>query len=382
MKHLSIRLLAICLILPPVAYLLGIYTLESWARKSYAQEIRNVYLGDTAPLLSGEKRLRDAVHANIERFLHDNWLVRAGMAVEVTVATESGVLLYPAMFTGAPMPVETGALAEIARENFKLLNERPSLRVEVGIGTASPLSVGLLLVCLSMGMGGLACHYRRSLRYTRELESASRREMDRLLAVKEEAMARLTDLEAARVQLAQQLERAHSDLENEKLRASNTEEQMIGELVAVEEKLTETIGLQKRHEEQIDTLRQEIRGYEQAMDKNGKRKQKDAAALLKRFNALYKNLSIQERAARGFADLTDEMKIKAEEIIHLLNDEPDKVIVKRKVFGKKTSKTAFEVDFAYKGRLYYRRTPGMAIEVLTIGTKNSQERDLGYLERL
>jgi hypothetical protein len=382
MKHLSIRILTVCLILPPIFYLLGIYALESWAKKSYAQEIRNVYLGDTAPLLSGELRLKDAVHANIERFLQDRRLVQAGMSVEVTVATESGALLYPAMFTGAPMAIDTGALAEIAQENFKLLNERPSLRIEVGIGTASPLSLGLLLVCLSMGMGVLALHYRRILSYNRDLELAAHREMDRLLEVKEEALCRLADLETARVQLLQQLERTRQDLENEKLRASNTEDQMIGELVAVEGKLTETIELQNRREAQIEALRLQIREFEQAMDQNGRRRQKDAAALLKRFNALYKNLSIQERAARGFADLTDEMKIKAEEIIHLLNDEPDKVIVKRKVFGKKTSKTAYEVDFAYKGRLYYRRTPGMAIEVLTIGTKNSQEKDLGYLERL
>ncbi len=382
MRHLSIRFLAICLILPPLAYLLGIYALESWAKKAYEQEIRNVYLGDTAPLLAGEIRLKDAVNANIERFLENNVLVQAGMSVEVTVATESGALLYPAMFTGAPMAVEPGALAAIARENFKLLSERPSLRVEVGIGTASPLSLGLLLVCLSAGMGGLAFHYRRSLGHAREFELVSRRERDRLLAVKEEALARLADLDTARAHLEEQLGRAHKDLENEKLRASDTEDQMIGELVAVEEKLTETIDLQKRHEAEIETLRLEIRNFEQAIDKNGRRKQKDTAALLKRFNALYKNLSIQERAVAGFVDLTDEMKIKAEEIIYLLNSEPDKVTVKRKVFGKKTSKTAFEVDFAYKGRLYYRRTPGMAIEVLTIGTKNSQERDLGYLERL
>jgi hypothetical protein len=40
----------------------------------------------------------------------------------------------------------------------------------------------------------------------------------------------------------------------------------------------------------------------------------------------------------GFIELNDDMKIKGEEIIHQLNEAPDVVPIKRKVFGKNTKK--------------------------------------------
>jgi hypothetical protein len=40
------------------------------------------------------------------------------------------------------------------------------------------------------------------------------------------------------------------------------------------------------------------------------------------------------------------------------------------------------VVFAYKGRLYYRTVPGNRIEVLVIGTKLTQTRDLTFLDKL
>jgi hypothetical protein len=57
------------------------------------------------------------------------------------------------------------------------------------------------------------------------------------------------------------------------------------------------------------------------------------------------------------------------------------VPVKRKVFGKKGIETILEVAFAYNGRLYYRSGKEQKTEVLAIGTKNSQEKDLGFLNR-
>jgi len=72
------------------------------------------------------------------------------------------------------------------------------------------------------------------------------------------------------------------------------------------------------------------------------------------------------------------MKIKVEEIIHKLNEDPSFVLVKRKVFGKKGRATVQEVIFAYKGRLY----KDGKIEILTIGTKNTQAKDLEFLDNI
>jgi hypothetical protein len=84
----------------------------------------------------------------------------------------------------------------------------------------------------------------------------------------------------------------------------------------------------------------------------------------------------------GFVDLNDEMRLKAEEIIHQLDSAPDLVTIKRKVFGKKNRETVLEVVFAYKGRLYFRKGTDRRLEVLAVGTKNTQDRELEFLANL
>ena len=101
-----------------------------------------------------------------------------------------------------------------------------------------------------------------------------------------------------------------------------------------------------------------------------------------RFNALYKNIAFHPKAISGFASLTNELQLKAEEIVLQLNDEPKLVPIKRKVFGKKNRETVFEVIFSYKGRLYYRNTKENRAEILAIGTKHTQAKDLEFLDNL
>ncbi|MDZ7581586.1 MAG: hypothetical protein U5R30_13485 [Deltaproteobacteria bacterium] len=59
------------------------------------------------------------------------------------------------------------------------------------------------------------------------------------------------------------------------------------------------------------------------------------------------------------------------------------MIVKRKVFiGKRDQKSIKEVIFGYRGRLYFRKTQAGVVEVLAIGDKNTQSRELTYLSKL
>ena len=118
------------------------------------------------------------------------------------------------------------------------------------------------------------------------------------------------------------------------------------------------------------------------MQKENKQKTNNYNRVQKRFKTLYKNISVNKRALDGFFDLTDDMRIKGEEVIHKLNEDPSLVLVKRKVFGKKSRATVQEVIFAYKGRLYFRKTKDGKIEILTIGTKNTQVKDLEFLDNL
>ena len=79
--------------------------------------------------------------------------------------------------------------------------------------------------------------------------------------------------------------------------------------------------------------------------------------------------------------MTEEMSLKAEEVIHQLNSDPLLVSVKRKVFSKKGKTTSFEVVFAYNGRLYFRKTNANRIEIPIIGSKNTQAKDLLFLDK-
>ena len=50
--------------------------------------------------------------------------------------------------------------------------------------------------------------------------------------------------------------------------------------------------------------------------------------------------------------------------------------------GLRGGETVLEVVFAYKGRLYFRKREDRRVEVVAIGTKNTQERELEFLASL
>ena len=61
----------------------------------------------------------------------------------------------------------------------------------------------------------------------------------------------------------------------------------------------------------------------------------------------------------------------------------EKITIKRKVFSGKKHRTAcFEVLFAYNGRLYFKKNENNMTEVVVIGTKNTQLKDMDFLHSL
>jgi chromosome segregation ATPase len=172
-------------------------------------------------------------------------------------------------------------------------------------------------------------------------------------------------------------------LQDEKQRASRNEDELIEEIDSLEKKLEENLLLQEQQKEDIEALSERIEDYEKALKKDEKQKTRASQAVGKRFKAIYKNITVSDRALSGFVDLNEELKIKAEEIIHQLNEKPDQVTIKRKVFiGKRDKKSIMEVIFGYKGRLYFWKGANGTVEVLAIGTKNTQSRELEYLNNL
>jgi len=180
--------------------------------------------------------------------------------------------------------------------------------------------------------------------------------------------------------LISEIKEIKKQLKKENIKARKNEDEMIKEIVALEEKINNKIIFLNERQEEIDALKETIKLFEKEARKESKQKTKVYNSVRKRFKTLYKNISIDKRAIIGFLDLTEDMKIKSEEIIHKLNENPKLVPIKRKVFSKKSRATVQEVIFAYNGRLYFRATKNSQIEILTIGTKNTQIRDLEFLD--
>ena len=69
-------------------------------------------------------------------------------------------------------------------------------------------------------------------------------------------------------------------------------------------------------------------------------------------------------------------------MIHKLNEDDAQVPVKRKVFGKGGKMNILEADFSYSGRIYFQKDSQHKTKIVTIGTKNTQDKDLVYVERV
>jgi len=257
------------------------------------------------------------------------------------------------------------------------MSEGLLLELNLSLEHNTRLANGLLVFYILTSVLVLNRYYRRGLKKAAREEQERMREIQRLQGLETERLHGLSHLESEKERLVSQYERMKRQFEDMQAEANRNEDQMIEEIVDLEEKINGNLAQQKQQQDEIEILKEKLARYEKE-----KPKIRIPEVLQKRFKAIYKNVSVQDRALDGFSGLTDNLKIKAEEVIHQLNQDPSLVPIKRKVFGKKGRETVLEVVFAYKGRLYFRRLPDNRIEVLAIGTKNVQSKDLEFLDRL
>jgi hypothetical protein len=190
-------------------------------------------------------------------------------------------------------------------------------------------------------------------------------EIDSLASERTQLMTRLADLETREGELRRKSSRAQ-ELEQE----SQTLEELLDEA---------TRDLESRDVQILDLQSQVKRS-----DGGGKgRSSRPADLLERRFRALYKNLEVDSHAIQNLVALRDEgWKLRAEEAMKTLSDEPENAVVRRKVGGLPPHLSIFELGFAGKGRLYYTRGRTRSFRILAVGAKNSQKTDLEYLSRL
>ncbi|MCU0561102.1 MAG: hypothetical protein MUD16_13040 [Desulfobacterales bacterium] len=381
MRFFSIKILVLCTLLPPLLYLLSVLALERQVESRISRQIEEVYTGDPRALLDGSVRLEQALDTNIRQYLGASLLVRHGFAVRVSVATGSGKLLYPSAVDPPGAGPSQPDPQRVAVENFALLSEGLVVQVEARLEHNRLISNAILGAYVFAALAMLLVHYRIAGRKLNLEEDRRRGEIERLAQLERENTAKLADLQSERERLRSEFERVKATMEGERARAERNEDDLIGEIESLETKLNENLGRQSSQEEEIRSLKEKIELLEKEQRREDRGRSKAAAALQRRFATLYKNLAVSERAVDNLLELNEDLRLKAEEVIHQLNSAPDLVVVKRKVFGKKNRETVLEVVFAYKGRLYFRRREGR-VEVVAVGTKNSQERELEYLSSL
>ncbi len=371
MKTIPFKILILCILLPPMLYLATVSSLESYLEKKYEKDLTNVYLSDMNNILNGLVEIKNAIDAAISGYLEDHFFTAIGGRIDVTVTTDQGTILYPATYLNSRLDSLAADPARLAERNFEILNEGTGLTANVEIPHFSFLAIGLLLFYILIFLGGLYAYHQKVAFKLKRDETQKNMELTRLKELENERLEKIHELSEERELLIGEYDQLKSTLKKEKSIAEKTEEELFEEIDTLEKKLLE-----------IEELKGQIVELEKIQDRQKKQKEKSIEKLEKRFKTLYKNIEITHRALGALTELPDEMNLKAEEIISQLNSDPDLVSVKRKVFNKKGKTTSFEVVFGYKGRLYFRRSADNRIEILTIGSKNTQNSDLLYLNNV
>ena len=372
-----------CVILPPLLYILTVQWLEHHAAVTLQEDLENIFIGDVQQLLTGSIPMQQAVQANIDAYLHESrWLKWGGKAV-VTVKTRRDSLLYPLsdLYDDNMSELELQPV-QVAAENYRLINEDPEVSLSFKLPHNTLLTNGLLGVYILAALSVLLGYYRHWFAQYKQAEQSQESERRRLSRVAGEYQDKLDVLSIEQDKMTRELGQMTAELNAARNQADATEDEMIEEIVALEDKITAKAAFQEAQQQAIEKMREKIDQLEQKLQKERGYKRSSVDIICKRFSALYKNLVIHDRAVEGYMALVDDLKIKCEEVIHQLNDDPGSVAVKRKVFGKKNRLTVLEVVFGYKGRLYFRPKGPNQSELLAIGTKNTQQKELEYLDRL
>ena len=338
------------------------------------------------PLLDGSLSLEEQIAKNIQRFLkQDRILKMTGLDLNILVTTSQGKILYP-VYSDMDHPpfqeIPGGEDAHMtAKKNFELLNNGLDLQIEAKLDHGSCLGNFILFGYFGMSFTVFLIFYKIG----SSKASLDRKKNMKLITdlQKEDEIHKqiLDELRKERQALFENMKALNAKYQEDRKKANINEEEMFQEIITLEEKFNAFIEFKHAKEKEIEELKSKIQTYERR--KTPKIRRSEFDFILKRFSVIYKNIEINRKALTGFLNLDEDQQIKVEEIIHLLDSDPDKVIIKRKVFsGKKNRITCFEILFAYNGRLYFRKNENNRIEILTIGNKNTQTKDMEFIHNL
>lgn len=341
-----------------------------------------------------QNRVSDLVQESV-------WTRYLGVRVTVTVVGADGrTPLYVGGGKVVPPPPPR-SLDAAMHEALRIL---PAISdVVVSVPPTSLLSTGIFVGYAAVLFPVLFLYYRRVARreqalvdaavQARNLSAERARSIEEELAKVRERLGEVEPAEQSRSQAIRDLEREReglrrklrelaereSQLRDHASRATELEE----ERQALEDLLEEALEDVGQKENEISTLHDRLKTAGNKEATGGRGRSREAERLARRLRTLYKSLEIDDRAVSDLVALRDEsMKLRAEEGLKRLDEDPDTAAVRRKVGGLPPHLSIFELGFAGKGRIYYTRGERGAYRVLAVGAKNSQKQDLEYLSRL
>ena len=159
MRLISLRLLALCIVLPPALYILSIQGVESYARRSYNRQIEAVLIGDAHPLLDGRVRLEERVAANIHSFVRNRRLPHWGLQLWIHVTTQAGRMIYPAPGVINPLDLVPEDPAATAADNYRLLQEGLKVDLDLRLPYNTLLANLLLAGYIGAALLVMVIHY-------------------------------------------------------------------------------------------------------------------------------------------------------------------------------------------------------------------------------
>ena len=255
MKYLSLKILVMCILAPPVLYIVTILIIENRLQHRYTDELEGRFIGDTQALLSGNDLLQDSINKNITGYLDGKRLLPWGIKITITLKTKNGSLLYPASFEetkdAAALP---GDPIKIAAENFKLMSEGFMLNVDVSIDHNTPLSNMVLGFYILTFLAVMVFYYRIGSVKANKAEQYFNKEIERLKTLSSDYSKKMRLLDQKRTALKIKFEAAKSELKDEKQKASRNEDEMINEIIGLEEELNRNLALQQQQQKEIEAF--------------------------------------------------------------------------------------------------------------------------------
>ena len=384
MKFFPLKIAIICLVLTPFLYIITLTVFQQYLDKYYLQNLQNQIVGDYKPLLNGTVHIKEQIADNIDAFLKENVLVQyADLEVTIQVTTRQGKIIYPLYRNRDYLSTEIHKEMDsdtIINENFEILKNELEVKTQVNLNHGSTLANLILFLLSALSLSIFFVFYRIGNRKAIRNRQSEKKLIKDLEKKGNSQQQILKEIKQERQELFGKIKILNTKYQSDKHRAKINEEEMFEEILSLEKQLNTFIDLKKRRENEIDQLKSTIQQYERRNGSKTRRNEFDF--LSKLFSVLYKNIGINRKALTGFLNLTEDQQIKAEEIIQQLDQNPENIIIKRKVFsGKKHKTTCLEALFAYNGRLYFRKKGNM-LEVVVIGTKNTQTKDIEFLYSL